>query len=141
LCGIRYLRALYITGQVNYEYDKDHLPSPFVVTRFEEYVLSWTSEQMFSFLPMEPQLTSFVNPTIQRITCARNRVSKTPHNLMGVNVGSKFAENVPSTSPFPARGEGFESPSLGGRGKGEGDNVLKSLGRYRCLNAYGLPAE
>jgi hypothetical protein len=32
----------------------------------------------------------------------------------------------PLTLPSPAKGEGFENPSLDGRGKGEGDIRLRS---------------
>jgi hypothetical protein len=38
----------------------------------------------------------------------------------------KAGLKIPLTLPSPARGEGFDAPSLDGRGKGEGDNHLKS---------------
>jgi len=48
----------------------------------------------------------------------------------------KCVINSPLTLPSPARGEGFESPSLDGRAKGEGDDRLKSLTFIRYFYAY-----
>jgi len=56
---------------------------------------------------------------------------------VGVKISEFHDPEEPLTLPSPARGEGFQNPSLDGRGKGEGDNLLKIRGRRRYLKAYG----
>ena len=42
-------------------------------------------------------------------------------------MGEEGFQNFPSPCPLLRRGEGLLIPSLDGRGKGEGDNILKLL--------------
>ncbi len=45
--------------------------------------------------------------------------------MLSVNFRLNLDHDSPLSLPSPARGEGFRSPSLDGRGQGEGDSYLK----------------